>query len=92
MLSVRSAASRVHLRSRSGLNAGAALAPTAPEFVIPTFAGVGEASTPAPCGRGCVLWLPRSSGSTRAPQSCMRPHWQTQAGDSNRAHAGSSVS
>ena len=56
------------------------------------LAVVGEASTPAPCGRGCVLWLPRSSGSSRAPQSCMRPHWQTQAGDSNRAHAGSSVS
>ena len=38
MLSVRSAASRAHLRSHSGLNAGAALAfaPTAPEYVIPT--------------------------------------------------------
>ena len=38
MLSVRSAASRAHLRSHSGLNAGAALAfaSTAPEYVIPT--------------------------------------------------------
>ena len=38
MLSVRPAASRAHLRSHSGLNAGAALAfaPTAPEYVIPT--------------------------------------------------------
>ena len=38
MLSVRSAASRAHLRSHSGLNAGAApaFAPTAPEFAIPT--------------------------------------------------------
>ena len=37
MLSVRSAASRAHHRSHSGLKAGAALAfaPTAPEYVIP---------------------------------------------------------
>ena len=37
MLSVRSATSRAHLRSHSGLNAGADLvfAPTAPEYVIP---------------------------------------------------------
>ena len=37
-----------------------------------------EASTPAPCGRGGVLWLPRSSGPSGAPQSRMHPHWQTQ--------------
>ena len=48
MLSARFAASRVHLWSHSGLNAGAALAPTAPEFVIPTFAGVGRLQLPLP--------------------------------------------
>ena len=99
MLSVRSAASRAHLRSHSGLNAGAALAyaPTAPEHVIPRApvpcAAFGEAPTSTPRRFGGVLWLPRSFGPSGAPPSRMRPHRQTQeAGDPSRADAGSSVS
>ena len=62
MLSVRSAASRAHLRSHSGLNAGAALtfAPTAAEYVIPThiipgYCCLGGSNSRSLWTRRCVL-------------------------------------
>ena len=99
MLSVRSAASRAHLRSHSGLNAGAALAyaPTAPEHVIPAHLFrvllLERLQLPLPVDLAVCSGLPRSFGPSGAPPSRMRPHRQTQeAGDPSRADAGSGVS